>query len=138
MLNKKTFFFLILCFFSLAVVALGIIMYIQGKMRETAYESTAVLCRITAVYIVPIIVAALLFLKAYIQKEIAVRTSIITDAVCVVLSAGEFVFASIKLGGMSHYLLTADKFPILMMTITAFLISLVCDFVRLHKEKLPD
>lgn len=138
MSNKKNFILWILCFFSLAVVALGIIMYIQGEMRETAYESTAVLCRITAVYIVPIIVAALLFLKAYIQKEIAVRTSIITDAVCVVLSAGEFVFASIKLGGMSNYLLTADKFPILMMTITAFLISLVCDFVRLHKEKLPD
>lgn len=138
MSNKKNFILWILCFFSLAVVALGIIMYIQGKMSENAYKSTAMFCRITTAYIVPIIVAALLFLKAYMQKEIAVRTSIITDAVCVMLSVCEFVFASIKLGGMSQYLLTADKFPILMMTFTAFLISLVCDFFRLHREKLSD
>ena len=41
MLNKKTFFFLILCFFSLAVVALGIIMYIQGEMHMKARQCCA-------------------------------------------------------------------------------------------------
>ena len=138
MSNRKNIVHWILCFFALAVVAAGIAMYIWTKMPENAIKSTATAYRVTVVYIEPIIVAALLFFKAYTQKDIAVKTCIVTDAVCIAAAVCEFVFAAVKLGGMSAYLRVADWFPMLMMLLTVFLISLCCDFVRLGREKLPE
>lgn len=130
MSNKRTVSAGVFGLLTLVAVGVGIAMFLWVQKPANTMNEASTAYRFVYVYFVPIIVFVLLFFKTYLQKETPVKASIIINIFCAVIAVAEFVFVAVQLGGMSMYLLVADEFPMLVISFSAFIISLICDFAR--------